>query len=348
MKQIKLSVIVPVYNRETYIDRAMKSVLSQTLSDLEVLVINDGSTDHSLQKLEKWNRVDSRIHVIDTENKGVSAARNLGMHKAVGKYLTFLDVDDYLEPDAYEKMVTSLEKKESQAVLCSFFSESGKEKKEELLPWKTGTILTLKEIWEQLIPWMIKVYPEDVVPTNIFGAVWRICVDRKAWKQTEVMFDPLIQIAEDFDFSIRLYSKLEKISIIREPLYHYVRWEDTTLSSYRKNQFQEGMENQMRLKSFLEEVGKYEALKKRFVGSYIDVCIGSLVNFVRPGAPSKKQVYKELFYIAEQIATDPLQSEFLEQPLTKKQRLVLWLLKKKWVHLLLLCTRIRQKISNNQ
>ena len=343
MKQVTLSVIVPVFNGEAYIDRAMKGILSQTLYDLEVIVVNDGSTDCSLKKLKKWSEQDARVILVDKENEGVSIARNLGMNKASGKYLTFLDVDDYLEPDAYERMVDSLEKSGSQAALCSFFSEYKDEIEQVLLPWKTGTLLTKKEIWEQLIPWMIKVYPEDGISTNIFGSVWRLCVSREAWKMAGVEFDPKLHIAEDFDFCIRLYSKLEKISIIKEPLYHYIRWENTTLAVYRKNQFQEGIDNQMRLKHFLEEEGKYEQLKRRFVGSYVDVCIGSLVNFVRPGAPPKKQVRKELKSMVEQIATSPLQSEFSKQPLTRNQKLVLWLIKRKWVRLILLLTEIRQK-----
>ncbi len=343
MKQVTLSVIVPVFNGEAYIDRAMEGILSQTLYDLEVIVVNDGSTDYSLQKLKKWSEKDARVIIIDKENEGVSIARNLGMNKASGDYLTFFDVDDYLEPDAYEKMIKSLEESDSQAVLCSFFSEYGDETEQVLLPWETGTVLTRKEIWEQLIPWMIKVYPEDGISTNIFGSVWRLCVSRKAWKTVGVEFDPRLHIAEDFDFCIRLYSKLEKISIVKEPLYHYIRWENTTLAVYRKNQFQEGIDNQVRLKHFLEEEGKYEQLKMRFVGSYVDVCIGSLVNFVRPGAPPKKQVRKELKCVVEQIASSPLQSEFSKQPLTRNQKLVFWLIKKKWVRLILLFTEIRQK-----
>lgn len=82
MKQVTLSVIVPVFNGEAYIDRAMKGILSQTLHELEVIVVNDGSTDCSLQKLKKWSEQDARVILVDKENEGVSIARNLGMSKA--------------------------------------------------------------------------------------------------------------------------------------------------------------------------------------------------------------------------------------------------------------------------
>ena len=341
--EVLLSVIVPVYNGEAYIDRAMEGILSQTLQALEVVAVNDGSKDGSLEKLREWEKKDSRVRVIDQENKGVSTARNVAMDAAIGTYITFLDIDDYLETDAYEKLIAELEEKQAQAALCSFFSESETEKEEVLLPWKTGTVLGKTEIWDQLIPWMIKVYPEDGIGCNIYGAVWRLCVKRQAWQESGATFDKTLAIAEDFDFCIRLYNKLDCIVIVTDPLYHYIRWDNTTLSVYRKNQFQEGIANQLRLKAFLEQVGKYEQLKRRFVGSYVDVCIGSLVNFVRPGAPPKRQVLKELREVIDKIAEDGIYEELELVPLTKNQKLVLKLIKWKQVRLILLFTKLRQK-----
>ena len=342
-REVLLSVIVPVYNGEAYIDRAMEGILTQTLQSLEVVAVNDGSKDGSLEKLREWEKKDSRVQVIDQENRGVSTARNVAMRMANGTYMTFLDIDDYLERDAYEKLVAQLEEKNAQAALCSFFSENATEKEEVLLPWKTGTVLGKKEIWEQLIPWMIKVYPEDGIGSNIYGSVWRLCVKRQAWQESGVTFDKTLAIAEDFDFCIRLYNKLDCIVIVTDPLYHYIRWDNTTLSVYRKNQFQEGIENQLRLKAFLEQVGKYEQLKFRFIGSYVDVCIGSLVNFVRPGAPPKSQVLKELREVVNKIAEDGIYEQLELVPLTKNQKLVLKLIKWKQVRLILLFTKLRQK-----
>ena len=85
---------------------------------------------------------------------------------------------------------------------------------------------------------MIKVYPEDGIGSNIYGAVWRLCIKRQSWQESGVTFDKTLAIAEDFDFCIRLYNKLDCIVIVTDPLYHYIRWDNTTLSVYRKNQFQ--------------------------------------------------------------------------------------------------------------
>lgn len=339
---VKLSVIVPVYNGEAYIDRALDSILCQTEPSLEVVVINDGSKDGSLEKLRSWEKKDSRVKVIDKKNEGVSIARNEGMKMAKGTYLTFLDVDDYIEKDAYFTVLQVLEETKSQACLCSFWDENDKQKEPVFLPWSTGTVLDTEKIWEQLIPWMIKVYPEDGIEGNIFGSVWRVFVRKDVWEQTEVYFDPGLKIAEDFDFCVHLFSKTNRIAVVKEPLYHYIRWEQTTLSVYRKNHFKEGMENQRRLKEFLIENGKYEQLKKRFIGSYVDVCIGSMVNFVRPGAPSFFQCRRELKAVLDKIAEDEIYQEIHLIPLTKNQKLVLNLMKKKRACCILLFTKLRQ------
>jgi len=120
-EEVLLSVIVPVYNGEAYIDRAMEGILSQTLKALEVVAVNDGSEDGSLEKLREWEKKDVRVRVINQENKGVSTARNVAMHRASGTYMTFLDIDDYLEKDAYEKLVDTVKKKRKlRRTLCSF------------------------------------------------------------------------------------------------------------------------------------------------------------------------------------------------------------------------------------
>ena len=341
-ERIKLSVIMPVYNAEKYLNRAIESVLSQTLTELELLVINDQSKDGSLAIMRQWEKRDSRVRVIDKKNEGVSRARNDGLLHARGDYITFVDADDYVEPNAYETTLRYLEEGAAQGPLFSFFDENEQERKEILLPWETGTILTEKEIWEQLIPYMIKVYPEDTIEGNIFGSVWRLVVKREEIRKHQVQFDPDLQIAEDFDFCIHLFAKCSRIAIVNECFYHYIRWGNTAMAVYRKNQFQEGMENQRRLKRFLIEEGKYEQLERRYIGSYLDVCIGSLVNFVRPGGPGLFTKLSELREVVDCIAADSIYEKLNQVPLTKNQKLVMNLIRKTWAVAIFVLTKIRQ------
>ena len=103
MQNPKVSVIIPVYNSSEYIRHCLDSLLSQTLEDIEILCVDDGSTDDSLSILEEYSRKDERVRVLTQENAGAGAARNHGLREARGKYLSFLDSDDYFEPDMLEK-----------------------------------------------------------------------------------------------------------------------------------------------------------------------------------------------------------------------------------------------------
>lgn len=116
----EVSVIIPVYNNEKYVEECVRSVQNQTFEDLEILVINDGSTDGSGEILERLLREDRRIRLFRQENKGAGAARNKGLDTASGRYLVFVDGDDWIAPDYIEKLYAAAEERESEMVICGF------------------------------------------------------------------------------------------------------------------------------------------------------------------------------------------------------------------------------------
>ena len=116
----RVSTIIPVYNVEQYLPQCLDSVLSQSYSDLQVILIDDGSTDSSGAICDEYAKRDSRIVVIHQKNSGAAAAKNAGLRIANGKYLSFVDSDDYLESDAYAHMVELLEAQRADVVQCAF------------------------------------------------------------------------------------------------------------------------------------------------------------------------------------------------------------------------------------
>ncbi len=112
----KVSVIIPVYNVEPYLKQCMDSVVGQTLKDIEIICVDDGSTDGSLDILKEYATEDSRIQIIEQKNAGAGAARNNGMRHATGKYLSFLDSDDFFEPRMLEKAYDLAEKDQADFV----------------------------------------------------------------------------------------------------------------------------------------------------------------------------------------------------------------------------------------
>lgn len=118
----KVSIIVPVYNVAEFLDQCIGSILCQTYSNIEVLVLNDGSTDDSLAICRKWETKDPRIKVFDNENRGVSYTRNLGLDNCTGKYVAFVDADDIVAQDYIEALVSSIESSGSDMSMCSYLS----------------------------------------------------------------------------------------------------------------------------------------------------------------------------------------------------------------------------------
>lgn len=126
MKSCKISIILPVYNTSEYLDCCIKSLLSQTLEDIEIIAVNDGSTDNSFEILRKYQAENSgRLYVYNTENQGVSHARNFAVEKSCGEYLWFVDSDDYIEPDACEKLYTKAIDDGNDLVLFSRYDVDG-------------------------------------------------------------------------------------------------------------------------------------------------------------------------------------------------------------------------------
>ena len=108
-----VTVIVPVYNVEKFIDKCVQSVIDQTMTDIEVILVDDGSTDNSLARCREWANKDSRVKVYHQENQGVSVARNLGIEKSAGKYIAFIDSDDWIDPN-YLEVYTLWQKRRMQ------------------------------------------------------------------------------------------------------------------------------------------------------------------------------------------------------------------------------------------
>lgn len=117
---IKVSIVIPVYNVEGYLPECLDSLINQTLKDIEIICINDGSTDNSLEILNDYAQKDNRIKVIDKENEGQGIARNLGIELAQGEFIGFVDPDDWVEPEMYEQMYNQAKKLSSQIVLCDY------------------------------------------------------------------------------------------------------------------------------------------------------------------------------------------------------------------------------------
>ena len=145
-----VSLIIPAYNAEKYLRRCLNSAMEQTFRDMEIIVINDGSTDTTLQICREYEQMDERFHVIDKANTGVSDSRNQAIQMAAGKYLQFMDSDDWLTRDATESLVYAAEKYDCDMVIADFYRVDGAVFTEKQHIRKRG-LLTRQEYAENMM-----------------------------------------------------------------------------------------------------------------------------------------------------------------------------------------------------
>lgn len=209
-----VSIIVPVYNAEKYIRRCLDSIIGQTVYDIEIILVNDGSRDNSMVVLQKYAENDQRIKVISQTNKGVAAARNMGLKSAEGDYILYVDSDDWIEPDAIECLLNRMNE-DTDIVFCSSDHAETPENVQR------GSHAEC-EVWDhdrQLL--------EFVRHKRMTGMLWNKLIRRCL--TDGISFNEKTGYGEDAEFLWKVIKKSRKMVITNEVLYHHVL-EDTSIS----------------------------------------------------------------------------------------------------------------------
>lgn len=204
----KVSVIIPVYNVEKYLRECLDSVVNQTLQDIEIICINDGSTDNSLEILKEYAKRDERIDIIDSINKGVSTARNLGIDKSQGKYIIFVDSDDWLEPDCIAKAFDNITKTKAD-ILCYGFNIIDNLQKQKCWHFEIIKNNCLKPEYniQALKPFL----------TYVWDKIYRA----EFIKKNQIYFPENISTAEDGIFNLFCLYKKPKYIFLPQLFYNY-------------------------------------------------------------------------------------------------------------------------------
>ena len=243
----KVSIIVPAYNLEKYIEKCLDSLIHQTISDIEIIIINDGSKDGTKKIIDRFaKKYPKLIKPIHKINEGVSIARNIGIEKASGEYIGFVDGDDYIEPTMYEKMYLKAKNGDFDAVACdiniiyptdNIITSSGFEEDIDcLLQHKKQIIQSYAVIWN-------KIYKKNIIVDNVR-------FEKGVWY-------------EDVEFLYKIFPFINRIGVVKEPLYNYLQrlgsitytyndklydiinnW-DRIISFYKKNHFYKEFEQEL-------------------------------------------------------------------------------------------------------
>ena len=217
-QSVILSVISPVYNGAKYLEPFLISVLQQSFPHFELIMVDDGSTDSSVEIIKSYQKKDSRIHLIEQNHKGAGSARNFGLSQAKGQYIIFLDCDDWFNDDFFKTMIDRIEVDQSDIAVCEFFiynQQTGETEK-----------FVIPETRNQKIERTNLVF--DIFAPNPWTKLYRFSF----LKKNELLFQE-IPSCNDWSFAYMSLACAEKISVIREPLVYYRTKTTTSISSYR-------------------------------------------------------------------------------------------------------------------
>ena len=206
-----VSVIIPVYNTEEYIGACLDSVLNQTYKNLEIVVVDDGSTDSSSSIIEKYRQIDSRISCIHKQNAGLPLARKTGVERATGKYIQHLDSDDTLIDDAIERLVCRAEKTDADIVVAPFFFCYQGEAPQ----------LSVNLRFEELSG---EDYYREILTQHAYWSVWSNFQKRSLFQDHPIQFLPEISFGEDAVLMTQLVLYASKVAAIHEPILNYNRY----------------------------------------------------------------------------------------------------------------------------
>lgn len=214
----KISVVVPIYNSEKYLDKCIKSVLNQTFKQFELILVNDGSIDRSLEICKKYSNIDSRIKVINKKNEGSIITRQIGANEATGEYITFIDSDDWIANNTLETVVKEIEKNNSDVVVFNMCNVLNKfriiRKKCNETYFKRNSLYTGENIKNDLVTAYFHGHP---FPASLCAKVYK----REYLKGSGEYLKKIKFLGDDLFLNMEVLLKVTKVSMINEVLYYY-------------------------------------------------------------------------------------------------------------------------------
>ena len=229
----KVSIIVPVYNAENYLPNCLDSLVNQTYENIEIILINDGSTDGSLKICQDFASEDNRIKVFSIENSGVSTARNIGIENMTGDYITFVDSDDWIELNMIEFVISKAMKGKVDTIVWSYFKNfSDSERALSLIPGGNQLFTNEKDIL--YLKSIYQFYGQEKLGDTVSaGTTWCKLYKSELIQNNNIRFKEELTRSQDVIFCLEAFSKSERIKYYDENLYHYRINNSSTCSGNR-------------------------------------------------------------------------------------------------------------------
>ena len=278
--EVKVSVIMPIYNAYDYLRPAMDSVLDQTLRELEVICIDDGSTDRSLEIIKEYQKADERVRIVTENNAGPSTARNKGIIRARGEYIIFLDADDFYEPELLSLLCERADRDSLDITLAGFdiynnkkskFSPSIEEDHGNI--FAGGAVVSKNE------------FPHYILQ-SASGYVWNKLFRTSFIKEKELTFAPELYVFEDVHFVSAALSLAERVGKLDSILIHHRVYSDQSRAKLFRKYYSQVPVVYLKIKEFLTQHGMYIPLMRSYLNLSASRCY-KIYNLLWSDAKSK-------------------------------------------------------------
>ena len=265
-ENVKISVVMPIYNAADYLRTAIESVLNQTLRELELICVDDGSTDGTLAILKEFQQSDERVRIITENNAGPSVARNKGLSRARGEYVIFLDADDFFDDTLLEKLYGLSQEHSLDIAICKFdIYNNRKSKFEDNIRSDHG------EIFKESAVVSKNDYP-DVILSCTTGYVWNKLFRREFLVEKELIFDTELRVFEDTYFVVTALSLAERIGKCHERLIHHRVYSNQPRNKLFRKYYRQVPVVYTKIKEFLRAHGMYTPLSQSFLNLSASRC----------------------------------------------------------------------------
>lgn len=339
MSDLLISVIVPVYNVPVkLLKRCIDSLKRQTLHEMEIILVNDGSTDSSGKICDEYAKKDEKICVVHKANGGLSSARNAGVARAKGKWITFVDGDDWIEPQMCSVMYEAGEKNDVQIVMCKMAENY---KNSQIIQ---RCILKENKVYSGIeCKWLQK--QVLVFDANISTSCAKL-LRRDFIEKNHMMHDEhLKQGAEDIEYGIRLFDIAERAVFVNEAFYHYVYNDHSISTSYNQSNIDCAVACFERMEEFIINKGEEGFLIPYFYNRVLYVIITAAISGYFN--PDNKETYKSKRNKFSLYLKNPLISKALKNAprtgLSKQRKFILMLIQKNYFWALAILGKLRKK-----
>lgn len=323
-----LSIIIPVYNAEKYLNKCIDSILNQSFKDFELLLIDDGSKDLSGKICDKYAEVDERVKVFHIQNGGPAKARNLGIKYATGIYREFVDADDELIPEALENLYI-LTKNNPDIIIADSQIITADEKVKNIISIEKNDQINVEEYLKNL---------NTVRKATLLHYIWNKWYKRELICENRIIFDENERLGEDFLFNCEIIDKADCVWGTDILLYKYYKRDNGSLSGkYIENE----LSRRRKMDSTFLQLYENKKIKEecynlisRMIGS---ITLASIQGVFMPGSPDnlkEKKLYVQEFLNSEYLNYINFYSQ--NKGLTKSEKIASILLKNKWIYLYLI------------